>query len=75
MKVIGNSRIVLMDITISIEKIWKYIGHLPTIVMIHEISYKIFIYIFKLHDIEFFIEGFCTVSRFRMQNDTQNLVL
>ena len=56
-----------MNITISIEKMWKYIGHLPTILMIYEISYKVFIYIFKFHDIEFFIEGFYTVSMFHMQ--------
>ena len=64
-----------MDITISIEKMWTYIGHLSTIVMIHEISYKIFIHVFKLYDTEFCVEGFCAVSKFHMQNDTQNFVL
>ena len=54
---------------------WKYIGHLSTIVVIHDISYKMFIFIFKFHDIEFFLAGLCTVSSFHVQNDTQNLVL
>ena len=54
---------------------WKYIGHLSTLVMINELCYKIFIHIFEFHDSEFFVEGFCAVSKLQMQNDTQNFVL
>ena len=43
--------------------------------MIHEISYKIFINVFKFYDTEFYVEGFCAFSKFHMQNDTQNFVL